>query len=329
MIDRGVGMSNPGMSAGNVAAVQQAYEACAAQVEKVVVGQQQVLGGAFAALLSDGHVLLEGVPGVAKTLLVRALAAALDCRFRRIQFTPDLMPSDVTGSMILREGVMEFRKGPLFTDLLLGDEINRAPAKTQSALLEAMQERAVTSDGQRFDLGGGFTVFATQNPVEQEGTYPLPEAELDRFTMKLEVGYPDETDERAILSRHHGSATDADISVIEAVIDADAISALKAAVRSVAVSDPVVGYVSTLVRASRTHLSVAVGASPRAGLNLLRSAKAWAAMAGRGFVTPDDVKRWAHAVLRHRLVLMPGAEIGGTTPDDVVDGLLDSVAVPT
>ncbi len=309
--------------------VQRTYEACIAEVEKVVVGQRAVIEGAMVALLSDGHVLLEGVPGVAKTLLVRSMAAALDGAFRRIQFTPDLMPSDVTGSMILAEGKLVFRKGPLFTDLLLADEINRAPAKTQSALLEAMQERSVTADGERFVLSEGFTVFATQNPIEQEGTYPLPEAELDRFMMKLQVGYPDEPGERALLARHHARGVDGGVGAIEKAISADALQSLKASVRQVVVSDEVIEYVTRLMRASRDHLSIAVGGSPRAGLNLLRAAKASAAMAGRSFVTPDDVKRWSHPVLRHRLVLVPGAEIAGTTPDDAVDSLLSSVSVPT
>jgi MoxR-like ATPase len=316
------------MSGPDVSAVLGTDEACTSEVERLLIGQRAAIEGAFVALLTEGHVLLEGVPGVAKTLLVRSLAASLDCRFRRVQFTPDLMPSDITGSTILRDGDMVFRKGPLFADLVLGDEINRAPAKTQSALLEAMQERAITADGQRFPLEGLFTVFATQNPIEQEGTYPLPEAELDRFMMKLVVDYPDEAAERSILAAHHSSSERTSLDAIRRVADVARFESLRATVRKVSVSDSVLDYTTRLIRATRVHLSVAVGASPRAGLSLLRAGKAAAALAGRGFVIPDDVKRWSHAVLRHRIVLVPGAEIGGTTTDDVISSLLESVEVP-
>jgi MoxR-like ATPase len=312
-----------------VAEVADVYSRCVREVEKVIIGQRPVIDGAFVALLTDGHVLLEGVPGVAKTLLVRTLAAALECTFRRLQFTPDLMPSDVTGSTILREGDLVFRPGPIFTHFLLCDEINRAPAKTQSALLEAMQERSVTAEGKRHALGEMFVVFATQNPIEQEGTYPLPEAELDRFMMKLVVGYPDEVSERLILSTHHTHSGAFEPSVVEHVTNLATLDRLKRAVRDMTVTPEMVDYVVRLVRATRNHLSVAVGVSPRAGLNLLRAAKAHAAMAGRSYAVPDDVKRWAKPVLRHRLVLTPTAEIAGTTPDDVIGSLLDSVAVPT
>ena len=315
------------MSTPDTTEVQRTYEACVAEVEKVIIGQRDAIDGAFVALATGGHVLIEGVPGVAKTLLVRTLAACIDARFSRVQFTPDLMPSDITGSMILRDGDLVFRRGPVFTDLLLGDEINRAPAKTQAALLEAMQERAVTSDNQRFDLGRVFTVFATQNPIEQEGTYPLPEAELDRFTMMIRVDYPDEASERRILTAHHADAQEGpDVERVATVADIDR---LKTTIRQVTVSEEVIDYTTRLIRSTREHLSVDVGASPRAGLNLVRSAKAWAAIAGRSFVTPDDIKRWAQPVLRHRLVLSPGAEIGGTTTDVVIESLLTSVAVPT
>ena len=317
-------------AADGVGRVRATYEACVEQVEKLVIGQRRVLDGAFVALLTDGHVLLEGVPGLAKTMLIRTLAAALDCRFSRIQFTPDLMPSDVTGSTILRDGELVFRPGPVFTHLLLGDEINRAPAKTQSAMLESMQERAVTADGVRHELEGMFTVFATQNPIEQEGTYPLPEAELDRFMMMLRVGYPDEAAERRIMAAHHArSGATGTIDGVEPVAGVADLAALKQTVRAVEVAEEVLDYATRLTRATRSHLSVAVGASPRAGIHLLRAAKASAAIAGREFTIPDDVKGWAQDVLRHRLVLMPGAEIAGTTTDDVVASLLDTVDVPT
>jgi MoxR-like ATPase len=305
------------------------HEACVAQMEKVIIGQRAVIDGAMIALLTDGHVLLEGVPGVAKTLLVRTLAAALDCTFRRIQFTPDLMPSEVTGSTVLREGDLVFRPGPVFAHFVLCDEINRAPAKTQSALLEAMQERAVTADGTRHLLEDMFVVFATQNPIEQEGTYPLPEAELDRFLVKLLVGYPDESSERKVLATHHAAGATFEPKQIEKVANLAQLARAKQVVRELAVSPEMIDYATRLIRATRTHLSVSVGASPRAGLGILRAAKAQAALSGRNFVIPDDVKRWAAPVLRHRLVLTPSAEISGTTPDQVIASLLDSVAVPT
>jgi MoxR-like ATPase len=310
-------------------ALAEAYARCVREVEKVIIGQRPVIDGAFVALLTDGHVLLEGVPGVAKTLLVRTLAAALECKFARIQFTPDLMPSDVTGSTILRGGDLAFRPGPIFTNFLLCDEINRAPAKTQSALLEAMQEKAITADGTRHAISDMFVVFATQNPIEQEGTYPLPEAELDRFMMKLSVDYPDEASERAILAAHHMHSGAFQPESVERVVGLEALERLKRGVRDLAVSPEMVDYAVRIVRATREHLSVAVGVSPRAGLNLLRAAKANAGISGRTFVLPDDLKRWAKPVLRHRLVLTPTAEISGTTADDVIGSLLDSVAVPT
>ena len=309
--------------------VRELYSAVTEQVERVVIGQRNALDGALVALLTEGHVLLEGVPGVAKTLLVRTLAAALSCEFRRVQFTPDLMPSDVTGSTILHDGDLKFRPGPIFTHLLLGDEINRAPAKTQSALLEAMQERAVTADGRRHPLDEMFIVFATQNPIEQEGTYPLPEAELDRFMMKLIVDYPDEASEREILARHHADDREAQLGKVAPVAGIGQLLALRRQVASVNVTPEVIDYTTRIARSTRNHLSVAVGVSPRAGLNLLRAAKAQAAITGRDYVIPDDVKKWARPVLRHRLVLTPSAEIGGTRPDDVIGALLESVEVPT
>ncbi len=308
--------------------VQALHGQLCAALEQVVVGQRAVLDGAIIALLTDGHVLLEGVPGVAKTLLVRTLAAALTCKFRRVQFTPDLMPSDVTGAVVLRDGDLIFRPGPIFCHLLLGDEINRAPAKTQAALLEAMQERAVTADGQSYPLEEMFAVFATQNPVEQEGTYPLPEAELDRFMMKLVVDYPSEEAEKEILRRHHGLA-DTAVAQVRPVADLSTLARHKKIVQGIEVAPPIVDYVSRLVRASRGHLAVQVGASPRAGLALLRAAKAQAALDGRNYILPDDVKKWARPVLRHRLVLTPSAEIGGLGADQVIGSLLDSVEVPT
>jgi MoxR-like ATPase len=319
----------PEAGEGNVTEPASLYSACVEEVERVIIGQRPVIDGAIVALLTDGHVLLEGVPGVAKTLLVRTLAAALDCEFRRVQFTPDLMPSDVIGSTILRDGDLVFRSGPVFTHFLLCDEINRAPAKTQSALLEAMQERAITAEGRRLVLQGMFVVFATQNPIEQEGTYPLPEAELDRFMMKLVVDYPEESAERRILQTHHAHAASFEPASVHRVANLATLERAKAIVRDLTVGPEMIDYTVRLTRATRNHIAVAVGVSPRAGLNLLRAAKAQAAISGRSFVIPDDVKRWAKPVLRHRLILTPTAEISGATPDEVIASLLESVSVPT
>ena len=274
----------------DVAAIAECYGALRAAVGGVVVGQESAVRLAFITLLCSGHSLIEGVPGVAKTLLVQTLAAAVDVRFGRVQFTPDLMPSDIIGTSILdpRVGDARFRPGPLFTDLLLADEINRASAKTQAALLEAMQERAATVDGTRHPLGPHFAVFATQNPVEQEGTYPLPEAELDRFLFKIVIEYPSEEEEAAILALHH--AGDRPPSAAGRVLRTDQLEHAREVVRGVVVQDDVVAYVGALVRATRQDLHFALGASPRAGVMLLRAAKANAALEGRDYVLPEDVQ---------------------------------------
>jgi MoxR-like ATPase len=313
----------------DVEQIQKAYARSFEQIRSHVFGQDDAIEAAFVALLAAGHVLLEGVPGVAKTLLVRCVAHAVSCSFGRIQFTPDLMPLDIVGSSVLREERFEFRPGPVFTDLLLADEINRAPAKTQSALLESMQESTVTADGTSHDLPEIFTVFATQNPIDQEGTYPLPESELDRFMMMLKISYPSEAEESQVLAEHHARRTSLAGDHIEPVMTVEQVLAYRAVIRKITVGDEVLDYVNRLVRSTRTHVAIALGASPRAGLNLLRACKSAAGIKGRSFVTPDDVKRWAYPVLRHRLVLRPGAELNGTTPDDVIRTLLGSLKVPT
>ncbi len=300
------------------------------EVNKVIVGQGGVLSGLLCAFLADGHVLLEGVPGTAKTALVKSMAAAVSLEATRVQFTPDLMPSDVLGQMMYEDGSFRFREGPVFTNLLLADEINRTPPKTQAALLEAMEERQVSIDGVTHRLPEPFMVIATQNPVEYEGTYPLPEAQLDRFLLKLLVDYPGEEDEFQILARHHGGMDPHDPlgSGIEAVADAGSFAAARAEVQSMTVQDPVIRYMVSLVRATRNSPSIQLGVSPRGAAALLNVSKAWAWLSGRPYVTPDEVKAMAKPTLRHRLQLRPELEIEGVTADQVLDGILSQVAVP-
>ncbi|MGH7569422.1 MAG: AAA family ATPase [Gemmatimonadales bacterium] len=301
-------------------------------VRRVVLGQEGATREALICLLARGHVLLEGVPGTAKTLLVRALALALNVRFHRIQFTPDLMPSDITGLSVLT-GSQEFtfRRGPIFADLVLADEINRAPAKTQAALLEAMQERTVTIDGTSHALPPVFTVFATQNPIEFEGTYPLPEAELDRFMLKVQVGYPVAEVEQGILTRYvEGFEADRPATYgLAAVTDGDGLERLRRTVEAVRVEPQITAYITAIVRATRDAASLTLGASPRAGVSLLKAARAAALVEDRDFVIPDDVKQLAPAVLRHRVSVAPELELEGVTADVALKTILDKTEVPT
>jgi MoxR-like ATPase len=303
-----------------------------AAVATRVVGQDPVIEQALVAFLARGHALLEGVPGTAKTLLVRALAGALNARFGRIQFTPDLMPSDITGINVLRDAgrTSEFRPGPVFTELLLADEINRAPAKTQAALLEAMQERQVTVDGVARPLSDLFTVFATQNPVEYEGTYPLPEAQLDRFLLKIVVHYPAREAELAMLANYaegFDAERPADVTP-EPVLDAAGCRRLREAVDGVRVAPEVREYIAAIVRATREDPALTLGGSPRATVALFRAARGAALLAGRDFVTPDDVKAYATPVLRHRVVIAPEVEVEGRTADEVLEAVLLRVSAP-
>ena len=300
------------------------------EVAKVVVGQESILSGLLTALLAEGHVLLEGVPGVAKTLMVKTLAAALDLQAARVQFTPDLMPSDVLGQMVYDRGEFRFREGPVFTNLLLADEVNRTPPKTQAALLEAMEERQVSVDGTRHALPRPFLVVATQNPIEYEGTYPLPEAQLDRFLLKLLVEYPPQDAEVEILRRHHHGLDPHDprAAGVLAALGPDELALARRAIGEVRVEEPVLRYVVDLVRATRTSPSVSLGASPRGAAALLRATKAWTWLTGRPFVTPDEVKALAKPVLRHRLILRPEVELDGVTADRVLDGVLAQVPTP-
>ena len=302
------------------------------EIAKVIIGQDGVVTGLVTALLVRGHVLLEGVPGVAKTLLVTTLGAALDLESRRVQFTPDLMPADVTGQRVLEADgrTFSFRPGPVFTNLLVADEINRTPPRTQAALLEAMQERQVSVDGTARPLPDPFLVVATQNPVEYEGTYPLPEAQLDRFLFKLVVPYPDLEQERRIVEAHHRGLepTDPVGRGVRPAADGPTLAAARQAVSAVHVEPPVRDYLVDLVRATREAPSVELGVSPRGATMLLHAAKAWAWLAGRSYVSPDEVKAVAKPTLRHRLQLRPEVELEGGSADLVLDGILGSVPVP-
>jgi MoxR-like ATPase len=301
------------------------------ELERVVLGQRAVIRETLLALLARGHVLLEGPPGTAKTLLVRSLNRALGLAFRRIQFTPDLMPSDITGVSVLGgPDAFTFREGPLFADLILADEINRAPAKTQAALLEAMEERSVTVDGVSHAMSSSFTVFATQNPIEFEGTYPLPEAELDRFLVKSTLSYPDAAAEGGILERVLGGfeSAEAETFGISQVVDAAGLAAMRHAVRRVRVEEALVQYVTAVVRATRDAPALTLGASPRASVALLKMAQASALIDGREYVVPDDVKSLAKAVLRHRVIVAPELELEGVTADDALGTLIERIEAP-
>ncbi|MBL8842009.1 MAG: MoxR family ATPase [Planctomycetes bacterium] len=302
------------------------------QVQRVVLGQSAAVDLLAVALLAEGHVLLEGAPGTAKTLLARTFAASLDLEFKRVQFTPDLMPGDVLGTSLydFAKGQFALTRGPIFTEVLLADEINRTPPKTQAALLQAMQERAVTLEGTSHPLSPAFMVVATQNPIEMEGTYPLPEAQLDRFLFKILIGYPSRDDERAMVRLHgHRTAMPAIDSLgLERLADRAFLAEARALVAGLTLSEPVSDYIVDLVRATREHPELAHGASPRAANMLAVAARALAVLSGRDYAIPDDVKRLALPLLRHRLVLAPGAELDGSSADAVVRKLLDSVPAP-
>jgi MoxR-like ATPase len=302
------------------------------EVARAVVGQDHVVWCLMAALLVRGHVILEGVPGVAKTLTAKALAQSLDLTFRRIQFTPDLMPSDVTGSVIYeaRTGEFRFRQGPVFSNFVLADELNRTPPKTQAALLEAMEEHQVSVEGESHPLPVPFIVVATQNPIEYEGTYPLPEAELDRFLFNVRVGYPDADQERAVLAIHDLGKDPHDVAAlgVSPVANAEDLAAGREAVIACRVTEDVARYIVTLARETRISPALALGVSPRGSAMLLLASKAWAFLNGRDFVTPDDVKAMLKPAWRHRVILRPEVELEGATADSVLDALTERIPVP-
>ena len=312
--------------------VQTVFEKMKQEAQKVIVGQTELFELVVVSLFSGGHVLLEGVPGTAKTLIAKTLAMVVSGEFSRVQFTPDLMPSDIVGTSVydLTTNQFNLKRGPVFTNVLLADEINRAPAKTQSALLECMEERQVSIDGIRHELSPPFMVVATQNPIEYEGTYPLPEAQLDRFLFKLRVDYPmREVETQILMNYHHGfNATRLEAVGIESVVDNDSLQACQAEIQAVTVEDTIFNYIVGLAEASRNSNELVLGGSPRASIALLLASKTYAALQGRDYILPDDVKFLAPHVYRHRVLLKPDAEIEGLTPDDVIDRLLAEAEIP-
>ena len=301
-----------------------------AEIGKVIVGQERMIELLIAGMLADGHVLIEGVPGVAKTLTAKLLARTISVGFSRIQFTPDLMPGDVIGTSVFnpKELLFQFREGPIFSHIILIDEINRAPAKTQAALFEVMEERQVTVDGQTMKMQQPFLVLATQNPVEQEGTYHLPEAQLDRFLFKINVDYPNGEEEFQIVSKHHLSNGNLLEELVEPILNASVIASLRKQVSAIRVEEKLIRFIVALVSSTREHKSIYLGASPRASIGILQSSKAIAAMNGRDFVVPEDILQVTPAVLRHRLVLTPEKEMEGGTTDDVIRELIQAMEIP-
>ncbi len=314
----------------NLSLLHQAVISINTEIRKIIVGQDDMIRMLIAAILADGHVIIEGAPGVAKTITARLLAKSIAVKFSRIQFTPDLMPSDVLGTSIFNpnSSKFEFKKGPVFSNLVLIDEINRAPAKTQAALFEIMEERQVTMDGTAYTMEPPFIVVATQNPIEYEGTYRLPEAQLDRFLFKIQVPYPSLEQEVNILSKFHQLASDSPFDNIMSVLNAEQIIAIRAQVKQIIIDEKLLEFIAKIVTTTRSHKSIFLGASPRASIAIMNASKAIAAMAGRDFVTPDDIVFVCPYVLRHRLILTPEKEMEGITTNDVIKQVVQSIEVP-
>jgi len=314
----------------DLTAIMESIEKVRSEIKKIVVGQNKVIDLLIAAVLADGHVLIEGVPGIAKTLLAKIIARTISADFSRIQFTPDLMPSDILGTSVfnMKTSEFEFNRGPVFSNIILIDEINRSPAKTQSALFEAMEERQVTIDGSTYKMESPFTVFATQNPIEHEGTYKLPEAQLDRFLFKVGMDYPSAEEEIKILMELHSRKNINDLNLIEPVFTKDKLKQFREIVRTVHLDEKVAGNITEIVNKTRNNSDLYLGGSPRASISIMIAAKAIAAINGRDFVTPDDIKNVVSPTLRHRILLTPEKEMEGKTPDDIIKTILERVEVP-
>jgi MoxR-like ATPase len=314
----------------DLTALNEAVMSIRREIQKVIVGQDEMVKLILAALLADGHVLIEGVPGVAKTLTAKLVARSVDAGFSRVQFTPDLMPSDVLGTPVFnpRDAVFEFKKGPVFSNIVLVDEINRAPAKTQSALLEIMEERQATVDGKTYPMAAPFMVLATQNPVEQEGTYRLPEAQLDRFLFKIVVPYPSESEELFILTRFHHMGNVKVYEIVKPVLNAEQINNLRLQIKNILIEEKLLQFIARLIHQTRNHKSIYLGASPRASLSIMNASKAIAAMQGRDFVTPEDIREVVVPVLRHRIILAPDKEMEGVSEEEVIRQIIQGMDVP-
>lgn len=314
----------------NLDDLQQAVQSIYGEIKKIIVGQDEMIKLIMAALLADGHVLIEGVPGVAKTMTAKLVARSVDVGFSRIQFTPDLMPSDVIGTPVFnpKEVAFEFKRGPIFSNIVLVDEINRAPAKTQSALLEIMEERQASVDGKTYPMASPFMVLATQNPVEQEGTYRLPEAQLDRFLFKVLVPYPNETEEITILKKFHEMGHANPLEVIQPALKGEQVTALRQQIKTLLIEEKLIQFIAKLIQHTRNHKSIYLGASPRASLSVMNASKAIAAMQGRDFVTPEDILEIVTPVLRHRIILAPEKEMEGVTEDEVIKQIIHTMEIP-
>ena len=314
----------------DLTALNEAVSSIRNEIKRIIVGQDEMVKLIITALLADGHVLIEGVPGVAKTLTAKLVAKSVNAGFSRIQFTPDLMPSDVLGTPVFnpKEASFEFKKGPVFSNIVLVDEINRAPAKTQSALLEIMEERQATVDGKTYLMASPFMVLATQNPVEQEGTYRLPEAQLDRFLFKIIVPYPSEAEEATILTQFHNMGNTSAMEMIKPVLGAEQVAALRRQIKTQIIEEKLLLFIAKLIHQTRNHKSIYLGASPRASISIMNASKAMAAMQGRDFVTPEDILAIIPAVLRHRIILSPDKEMEGITEDDVIKQIIQGMDVP-